>query len=193
MSALIGTTCAAPDRRQQPSTVSSLWWAVVAGSGQGRGRGRGRGVFTSAAAPVTRPGAGRGRGEAEQEKAESGPAAAAAARDHAATTATWPQWQQRATLPSIGATNTGCPAVVCSVRCIQGVVLCNLCRSRVPGRRQRRGAAERRPQPEPERGRAGRPSCPARLQWLVRGEPPAGPVVRDPAAALAAVTGPNMD
>ena len=124
------------------------------GAGQGRGRGRGRGVFTSAAAPVTRPGAGRGRGEAEQEKAESGPAAAAAARDHAATTAAWPQWQQRATLPSIGATNTGCPAVVCSVRCIQGVVLCNLCRSRVPGRRQRRGAAERRPQPEPERGGA---------------------------------------
>ena len=193
MSALIGTTCAAPDRRQQPSTVSSLWWAVVAGSGQGAGQGAGQGRVYISSSPSHQAGGGAGAGRGRAGESTPGPAAAAAARDHAATTAAWPQWQQRATLPSIGATNTGCPAVVCSVRCIQGVVLCNLCRSRVPGRRQRRGAAERRPQPEPERGGAGRPSCPARLQWLVRGEPPAGPVVRDPAAALAAVTGPNMD
>ena len=102
---------------------------LVVGGGSWQWSGGGAGACLHQQQPQS---PGRGRGEAEQEKAESVPAAAAAARDHAATTAAWPQWQQRATLPSIGATNTGCPAVVCSVRCIQGVVLCNLCRSRVP-------------------------------------------------------------
>ena len=142
---------------------------------RGRGRGRGRGVFTSAAAPVTRPGAGRGRGEAEQEKAEAGPATAAA-RDHAATTATWPPWQQSGTLPSIGATNTGCPVEQCAVSGVYRVLCCVTCvGAESPdggsGAARRSGGCSR------SRSGAGRGGHLAQRgrQWLVRGEPPAGP------------------
>ena len=140
---------------------------------RGRGRGRGRGVFTSAAAPVTRPGAGRGRAGESRGRARhcssSGPCGHHG--NLATVAAEWNPGQHRCHQHRVSG------GAVCSVRCIQGVVLCNLCRSRVPGRRQRRGAAERRLQPEPERGGAGRGGHLAQRgrQWLVRGEPPAGP------------------
>ena len=161
------------------------------GQGAGQGAGQGRVYISSSPSHQAGGGAGAGRGRAGESRGRARHCSSSGPCGHhgnlATVAAEWNPAQHRCHQHRVSG------GAVCSVRCIQGVVLCNLCRSRVPGRRQRRGAAERRLQPEPERGGAGRPSCPARQTVVSARRAASRTRVREPAAALAAVTAPNMD